>query len=106
MVEEEKLTKEEWQAINEMLSYQPDEDSNAHLGKDNMMQYLIEVSVGKASARIVNIYETEIICGRFEQLHVTTKLYPKSIHCNVTLKSCGLSSPEGSLAEVILLYMR
>ncbi|XP_042405096.1 vacuolar protein sorting-associated protein 13C-like [Zingiber officinale] len=104
LVEEEKLTKEEWLAINEMLSYQPDEDSNAHLGKDlhNMMQYLIEVSVGKASTRIVNIYETEIICSRFEQLHVTTMLYPKSIHCNVTLKSCGLSSPEGSLAESVV----
>ncbi|WOL14400.1 hypothetical protein Cni_G23180 [Canna indica] len=101
---EEKLTKEEWQAINEMLSYQPDEDTTSLLGKDlqNMMQYLVEVSIGKAAARIINIEETEIICGRFEELNVITKLYPRTIHCNVSLKSCGLSSPEGSLAESIV----
>lgn len=106
LAEEEKLTKEEWQAINEMLSYQPDEDTSTILGKDvqSMIQYLVEVSIGKAAARIININETEIVCGRFEQLYVTTKLYPKSIHCNVSLKCCGLSSPEGSLAEVCLIH--
>ncbi|CAL9040995.1 unnamed protein product [Musa banksii] len=104
LAEEEKLTKEEWQAINEMLSYQPDEDTSSILGKDvqSMVQYLVEVSIGKAAARIININETEIVCGRFEQLYVTTKLYPKSIHCNVSLKCCGLSSPEGSLAESMI----
>lgn len=104
-VEEEKLTKEEWQAINKMLSYQTDEDVNSFSGKDlqNMIHFLIDVSIGQAAARIININEIEVVCGRFEQLDVTTKLYHKSIHCDVSLKYCGLSCPEGSLAEVSLL---
>ncbi|XP_038986983.1 uncharacterized protein LOC103722332 isoform X2 [Phoenix dactylifera] len=103
-VEEERLTKEEWQAVNKMLSYQTDEDVNSFLGKDlqNMIHFLIDVSIGQAAARIIIIDETEVVCGRFEQLHVTTKLYHKSIHCDVSLKYCGLSSPEGSLAESVV----
>lgn len=103
LVEGEKLTKEEWQTINKMLSYQADEDATSFVGKglQNMIQFQIDVSIGQAAARIIDIHETEVVCGRFEQLHVTTKLYYKSIHCDVSLKFCGLSSPEGSLAESV-----
>jgi vacuolar protein sorting-associated protein 13A/C len=61
---------------------------------------MMDVSIGQAAARIVNIYKTEVLCGRFEQLQVVTKLYPKGTRCDATLKYCGLSSPEGSLAQV------
>jgi len=61
---------------------------------------MMDVSIGQAGARIINIDGTEVLCGRFEQLQVATKLYPKSTSCDVTLKYCGLSSPEGSLAQV------
>lgn len=102
---EERLTKEEWRAINNLLSYQPDEDLTLHSGKDieHMTHYLIDVSVGHAAARIISINQTEIICGRFEQLNVSTKLKHRSTHCDVTLKFYGLSAPEGSLAQVYLL---
>lgn len=98
---EERLTKEEWHAINKILSYQVDEDTTL-LGKDmqHMMLFLVDVSVNQAAARIIDINQTEIVCGRFEQLHVTTKLYHKSIHCDVSLKFYGLMSPEGPLARV------
>lgn len=102
LAEEEKLTKEEWQAINKLLSYQTDDDAT-YIGKDaqNVIHFLVDVSIGQAAARLINIDQIEVMCGRFEQLHISTKLYPKSIHCDVSLKYCGVSSPEGSLAEVI-----
>ncbi|KAL0376317.1 UNVERIFIED_CONTAM: Vacuolar protein sorting-associated protein 13 [Sesamum calycinum] len=65
---EERLTKEEWEAVNKLLSYQPDEDL-AHAGKgvQNMIHYMIVVSISKAAARIVNINDTEIVCGSLAQ---------------------------------------
>lgn len=101
---EERLTKEEWEAVNKLLSLQPDEDL-AQTGKDvqSMTHYMIIVSISKAAARIVNIDNTEIVCGRFENLNVATKLKQKSTHCDVTLQYYGFSSPEGSLAQVCLL---
>jgi len=102
--EEEQLTKEEWQAINKLLSYQPDEDMSFPLEKvsPNVIQFMMDVSIGQAGARIINIDGTEVLCGRFHQLQVVTKLYPKSTCCDVTLKYCGLSSPEGSLAQSVV----
>lgn len=99
---EERLTKEEWQAINNLLSYQPDEELNFGSGKDmqNTTHYLINVSVSRAAAKIVNISQIEIVYGRFEQLHVSTKLKHRSTHCDLTLKYYGVSAPEGSLAQV------
>lgn len=100
---EERLTKEEWEAVNKLLSYQPEEDL-AHIGKDvkNMIHYMIIVSISKAAAKIVNINNTEIVCGRFENLNVSTKFKHRSVHCDVTLQYYGFSSPEGSLAQVCL----
>ncbi|XP_077211040.1 calcium-dependent lipid-binding family protein isoform X2 [Tasmannia lanceolata] len=100
---EERLTKEEWQAINKILSYQPDEETNFVMGKDmqNMIQFMVNVSISQAAARIISINETEIVCGRFEQLDVCTKLYHRSIQCNVSLRFYGLSAPEGSLAQSV-----
>ncbi|KAL8484750.1 hypothetical protein ACS0TY_027161 [Phlomoides rotata] len=99
---EERLTKEEWEAVNKLLSYQPEEDL-AHVGKDvkNMIHYMIIVSISKAAAKIVNINNTEIVCGRFENLNVSTKFKHRSVHCDVTLQYYGFSSPEGSLAQSV-----
>lgn len=99
---EEKLTKEEWQAINNLLSYQPDEESMLRSSKDmqNMVQFMVTVSVGQAAARIISVNKTEIVCGRFEQLHVSTKFRHRSVYCDVLLKFYGLSAPEGSLTQV------
>lgn len=96
------LTKEEWQAINNLLSYQQDEELALHPAKDmqNMIRFLITVSIGQAAARIINRDDMEIVCARFEQLHVSTKLRHRSTHCDVSLKFYGLSAPEGSLAQV------
>ena len=100
--QEDRLTKEEWHAINKLLSYQPEEESTLLSGKDmqHMIQYLVNVSIGHAAARIISISQTEIICGRFEQLQFTTKLYHRSVHCDISLRFCGFSALEGSLAEV------
>ncbi|KAH8501006.1 hypothetical protein H0E87_016007 [Populus deltoides] len=100
---EEKLTQEEWLAINKLLSYQSDEELMPHSGKDmqNMIRYLVTVSVKQAAARIIDINQTEIVCGRFEQLQVSTKLKNRSTHCDVSLKLYGLSAPEGSLAQSV-----
>ncbi|XP_024958370.1 uncharacterized protein LOC102625672 isoform X2 [Citrus sinensis] len=100
---EERLTNEEWQAINKLLSYQPGEESTSYSGKDmqNMIQYLVMVSIGQAAARIISINQIEILCGRFEQLHVSTKFKHRSIQCDVSLRFYGLSAPEGSLAESV-----
>lgn len=102
---EERLTKEEWQAINKLVSYQPDDELTSHSGKDmqNMIQFLAIVSIGRAAARIISVNQTEIVCGRFEQLQVSTKFKHRSTHCDVLLKYYGLSAPEGSLAEVCLV---
>ena len=93
------------------MSYQTDEDLSLPVEKvsPNAIQFVMDVSIGQAGARIINIDRTEVLCGRFEQLQVVTKLYPKSTRCGVNLKYCGLSSPEGSLAqvsvyEIILIY--
>lgn len=99
---EGKLSKEEWQAINNLLSYQQDEELALHPVKDmqNMIRFLAAVSIGQAAARIINRDDIEIVCARFEQLHVSTKLRHRSTHCDVSLKFYGLSAPEGSLAQV------
>lgn len=96
------LSKEEWQSLNNLLSFQPDEDLPSQSGKDmqNMTQRMVIVSVGQAAARIININETEIVCGRFEQLQVSAKFKHRSIYCDVTLKFYGLSAPEGPLCQV------
>jgi vacuolar protein sorting-associated protein 13A/C len=102
---EEKLTKEEWQAINKLISYHQQEDSTiSPIGKlsPNMVIFHLDVSIAQAAARIINIDGVEVLCGRFEHLHVTTKLYSKSICCDVSLKYCGLSSPEGPLAQSVV----
>ncbi|CAI9779714.1 unnamed protein product [Fraxinus pennsylvanica] len=100
---EERLSKEEWEAINKILSYQPDEDLSLHVRKDiqNMIQYMIIVSISKVAARIININHTEIVCGRFENLHISTKFKHRSTLCDVTLKYYGLSAPEGSLVQSV-----
>ncbi|XP_028555160.1 putative vacuolar protein sorting-associated protein 13A [Dendrobium catenatum] len=103
LVEEEMLIREEWKAINKLLSYQPDEGTFSPRGKDiqNMIQVLVDVSIAKAAARIISINHTEIVCGSFEQLNLTTKMYHRSIHCDVSLKCYGLSSPEGQLSQSV-----
>ena len=106
---EETLTKEEWQAINKLLSYQHEDDLASLSGRDmqNMIRFLVTVSIGHAAARIISINQTEIICGRFEHLEVSTKFKQRSTHCDVLLRFYGLSAPEGSLAEVwFSLYIR
>ncbi|KAJ3675683.1 hypothetical protein LUZ60_004725 [Juncus effusus] len=102
--EKEKLTKEEWQAINKLLSFQEEEGSifPSEKGSQNVIKFLLEVSITKGAARIVSINDVEVICGRFEDLFVETKLRPKSIECDVKLKSCGLSSPEGTISKCFL----
>ncbi|GAB2216278.1 hypothetical protein Droror1_Dr00024048 [Drosera rotundifolia] len=100
---ERKFTKEEWKAINNLLSYQPDGDLTLQSGKDmpNAIQYLIEVSIRQAAAKIIDLSHTEIICGRFEQLNISTKFKHRSTLCDVSLRFYGLSSPEGSLAQSV-----
>ncbi|KAL5541456.1 hypothetical protein UlMin_009166 [Ulmus minor] len=100
---EEGLTKEEWQAINKLLSYQPDDELTSLSGRDmqNMIQFLVTVSIGRAAATIISINQTEIVCGRFEQLQVSTKLKHRSTQCDVLLRFYGLYAPEGSLAESV-----
>ncbi|KAG2314342.1 hypothetical protein Bca52824_017464 [Brassica carinata] len=100
---EEGLTKEEWKAINKLLSHQPDEEMNLYSGKDmqNMTHFLVSVSIGQGAARIVDINQTEVLCGSFEQLDVTTKFRYRSTQCEVSLRFYGLSAPEGSLAQSV-----
>uniref|UniRef100_A0A6N2LUY9 PH domain-containing protein n=1 Tax=Salix viminalis TaxID=40686 RepID=A0A6N2LUY9_SALVM len=100
---EEKLTQEEWLAINKLLSYQSDEELMPRFGKDmqNMIRYSMTVFVKQAAARIIDVNQTEIVCGRFEQLQVLTKFKKRSTHCDVSLKLYGLSAPEGSLAQSV-----
>ncbi|KAF7837665.1 putative vacuolar protein sorting-associated protein [Senna tora] len=100
---EERLTKEEWQAINKLLSYQPDEELALGSSKDmqNMIKLLVTISIGQAAARIISVNQMEIVCGRFEQLNLSTKFKHRSIYCDVLLKFYGLSAPEGSLAQSV-----
>lgn len=100
---EERLTKEEWQAINKLLSYQSDEYLALHSTKEmqNMIRYLVDVSISKGAARIININQIEIACGRFENLHICTRFRNRSTYCDATLKLYGLSAPEGSLAQSV-----
>ncbi|PRQ37898.1 putative vacuolar protein sorting-associated protein [Rosa chinensis] len=100
---EERLTEEEWQAINKLLSYQPDETLASHSGKDmpNMILFMVTVSVDQAAARIVDINHTEILCCKFEQLQVSTKSKHQSTYCDVSCRFYGLYAPEGSLAQSV-----
>ncbi|KAH1088253.1 hypothetical protein AAZX31_07G215500 [Glycine max] len=100
---EEQQLREEWQAINKLLSYQPEEELMLRSAKDmqNMVQFLVTVSVGQAAARIMSVNQEEIVCGRFEQLHVSTKFKHHSVYCDVLLKFYGLSAPEGSLTQSV-----
>lgn len=66
----------------------------------NMVQFLVTVSIGRAAARIIGVNQMEIVCSRFEQLQVSTKFKHHSVYCDVLLKFYGLSAPEGSLTQV------
>ncbi|CAA6659805.1 unnamed protein product [Spirodela intermedia] len=91
LVDEKRLSKEEWESLNKLLSYHIDEDANPLLGKDvqSIVQLLIDVSISQAAARIISINLTEI-------LYVS-----KSVHCDLSLKFYGLSAPEGSLVQSV-----
>ncbi|CAN4121397.1 unnamed protein product [Withania somnifera] len=99
---EDQLTREEWQAINKLLSYQPEEELSLQPGRENMIQYLLNVSISRAAARIIDIDNIEIVGGRFENLCVSTKIKHRNSHCDPTLKFYGLSAPEGSLAQSVV----
>lgn len=101
----DQLTREEWQAINKLLSYQPDEELALQHGKENMIKYFLNVSISRAAARIIDIDHVEIVGGRFENLRVSTKIKHRNTHCDLTLKFYGLYAPEGSLAQVCLFKM-
>ncbi|WVZ12338.1 hypothetical protein V8G54_016868 [Vigna mungo] len=100
---EEQELRQEWQAINKLLSYQPEEDLMLRSAKDvqNMVQLLVTVSIGQGAARIISVNQEEIVCGRFEKLHVSTKFRHHSVYCDVLLKFYGLSAPEGSLTQSV-----
>ncbi|XP_027330645.1 uncharacterized protein LOC113846496 isoform X2 [Abrus precatorius] len=100
---EERQLKEEWQALNKLLSHQPEEELMIRSAKDmqNMVQFLVTVSIGQAAARIISVNQVEIVCGRFEQLHVSTKFKHRSVYCDMLLKFYGLSAPEGSLTQSV-----
>ncbi|XP_057544625.1 uncharacterized protein LOC130823840 isoform X3 [Amaranthus tricolor] len=100
---QEKLTKDEWKAINNLLSYQPDGELALYSGKDahNMIHFLVDVSIGQAAAKIIDIHGTEVLCGRFVQLNVSTKFKQRSTCCDLSLKFYGLYAPEGSLAQSV-----
>lgn len=70
-----------------------------------MTQFLVIVSVERAAARIISFDHTEIVCGRFEELQVSTKFKNRSTQCDVVLRYYGLTSPEGSLTEVCSDYI-
>ena len=67
----------------------------------NMIRFLVNMSIGPTAARIINMNQTEIVCGGLEQLDVSTKSKHRSIHCNVSLKFYGLNDPEGSFAQSV-----
>ncbi|KAL3679175.1 hypothetical protein R1sor_022131 [Riccia sorocarpa] len=96
------LTKEEWNQINELLSYNPDEDlSLSRPEAPNMLQTALEVTVGRGAASLLDKEGTEILCGTFEDLQVSLMRYPKTEQCDVKLKYYGLSAPEGRLIESV-----
>lgn len=96
------LTTEEWNKINDLLSYRPEEESSALSSPEapNMLQTELEVSIGRSGAEVLDQNEVQILCGRFEDLQVSLLRYPKSEKCDVKLKFYGLSAPEGGLIEV------
>lgn len=97
------LSKEEWKKLNELLSYHSAENFFVLSDKEppDMLQVSLDATVGKSAARIVDNQNLEIICGKFESLHVGLRLYPKSIHCDTKLKLYGVSAPEGSLIQSV-----
>jgi vacuolar protein sorting-associated protein 13A/C len=101
-LKEERLTTEEWQAINKLLSFQPEEELiRSTKDVQNMVQFMVTVSIGQAAARIISVNQVEIVCARFEQLDVSTKFRHRSVYCDVLLKFYGLSAPEGSLTQSV-----
>ncbi|CAM6102066.1 unnamed protein product [Calypogeia fissa] len=97
------LTTEEWNKINDLMSYRPEEESLALSSQEapNMLQMEIEVSIGRSGAEVLDQREMQILCGRFEDLQVSLLSYPKSQKCDVKLKFYGLSAPEGGLIESV-----
>ncbi|XP_078433928.1 calcium-dependent lipid-binding family protein isoform X2 [Wolffia australiana] len=103
VVDEKKLSKEEWELLNKLLSYYTDDDARMPSGNDarSLIRLLVDVSIFHAAARIVSMNHTEILCGRFDQLQVTAKMYKRTVHYDLSLKFYGLSSPEGSLIQSV-----
>lgn len=96
------LTNEEWNKINSLLSYQPEEDTSKQEAPD-MMQFALDVRVQQCTARVLDRKKMEILCGTFEDLQVGLKVYPKTLACEGKLQFYGLSAPEGVLIEVLLI---
>ncbi|KAJ7520814.1 hypothetical protein O6H91_19G024000 [Diphasiastrum complanatum] len=97
------FTKEEWSKLNELLSYQPGQESPLSSGQEapNMLQTALDVTIQHSAASIINSKGLEVLCGSFENLQIALDVYPKSLICNVKLQFYGLSAPEGSLIESV-----
>ncbi|EFJ17191.1 hypothetical protein SELMODRAFT_421223 [Selaginella moellendorffii] len=97
------LTKEEWNKINELLSYQPGQDYPLLSTQEpqNMLQTMLDVTIKQSLACIKDSTDLVILCGTFSNLNVSLKLFPKTFFCDTKLTYYGLSSPEGPLVSSV-----
>ena len=100
------FSEEDWEQLNKIIGYKEGEDSQLGLlnEKADALQTSLNIYTKHSATKLIdgpNEYLAELSC---EGLVCFIKLYPETKVFDVKLGSYKLSSPNGLLAEVILLY--
>ncbi|KAL2636221.1 hypothetical protein R1flu_007700 [Riccia fluitans] len=96
-----KFTNEEWEQLNQLIGYQPGEESNVIPGQEppNMLHTILEVRMRRNATRLVAANHDIIMELSGAELHANLHIYPKTVKFDLDLASYQLSCPEGLLME-------
>lgn len=97
---------EDWERLNKIIGYKEGDEHQSVLVKDKVdaLHTSLNIYMKRCASKLIDgssEYLAELSC---EGLNCLTKLYPETKVFDVRLQSYKLSSPNGLLAEVVLLH--
>lgn len=100
------FSEEDWERLNKIIGYKEGDDNQSDIINDkaDALQTSLNVYMKHSATKLIdgsNEYLAELSC---EGLDCLIKLYPETKVFDVKLGSYRVSSPNGLLAEVMLLH--
>eukprot|EP00897_Mesotaenium_endlicherianum_P008373 jgi/Mesen1/7564/ME000392S06833 len=95
------LTEEEWAKIDELVKYEPGQESPLMPEEDDprMLQLALDVTMERNLLRALDRQGGDVLCGSFEKLQAGVRMFTKTMRCELRLAKYGLSAPEGTLIQ-------